>query len=113
MVKNRHFYGFFARFRAIFGVLQRTLTPSFDADVIAPAANNRYSVPYESSYPSHGRYILCNIVDVYTRYSALSFVRKLLCKKLWGGLWGKLWGKISRKQAALQRPIFLYVFSLL
>ena len=52
MAKNRHFYGFFARFRAIFGVLQRTLTPSFVADAIAPAANNRYSVPYESSYPS-------------------------------------------------------------
>ena len=29
MAKNRHFYEFFARFRAIFGVLQRTLTPSF------------------------------------------------------------------------------------
>ena len=28
------------------------LTPSFVADAIAPAANNRYSVPYESSYPS-------------------------------------------------------------
>ena len=29
MAKSRHFYGFFTRFRAIFGVLQRTLTPSF------------------------------------------------------------------------------------
>ena len=29
MAKSRHFYGFFARFRAIFGALQRTLTPSF------------------------------------------------------------------------------------
>ena len=28
------------------------LTPSFVADAIAPAANNRYSVPCESSYPS-------------------------------------------------------------
>ena len=27
------------------------LTPSFVGDAIAPAANNRYSVPYESSYP--------------------------------------------------------------
>ena len=67
---------------------------------------------FESSYPSHRRYILCNIVDIYTRYSALFFVRKLLCKKLWGSLWGKLWGKTDRKQAALQRPVFLYVFSL-
>ena len=67
---------------------------------------------FESSYPSHRRYILCNIVDICTRYSALFFVRKLLCKKLWGELWGELWGKTDRKQAALQRPVFLYVFSL-
>lgn len=32
--------------------MKRPLTPSFVGDAIAPAANNRYSVPYESSYPS-------------------------------------------------------------
>ena len=67
---------------------------------------------FESLHPSHGRYILCCIEDVYTKYSVLFFVRKFLCKKLWGSLWGKLWGKTDRKQAALQRPVFLYVFSL-
>ena len=85
------------------------MTPSFVADAIAPAANNRYSVPCESSYPSHRRYILCNIVDICTRYSALFFVRKLLCKKLWGGLWGELWGKISRKISRGNAAYFFYL----
>ena len=67
---------------------------------------------FESSYPSHRRYILCNIVDICTRYGALFFVRKLLCKKLWGSLWGKLWGKISRKTSLRDAACFLYVFSL-
>ena len=46
---------------------------------------------------SHGRHILCYILDIYTIYGVLFFTQKLLCKKLWGSLWGKLWGKISRK----------------
>ena len=64
---------------------------------------------FESSYPSHRRYILCNIVDICTRYSALFFVRKLLCKKLWGGLWGELWGKISRKISRGNAAYFFYL----
>ena len=36
----------------MFEYSERPLTPSFVGDAIAPAANNRYSVPYESSYPS-------------------------------------------------------------
>ncbi len=43
MAKNRHFYGFFARFRAIFGVLQRTLTPSLRR--------------FESYYPSQKQFL--------------------------------------------------------
>ena len=39
---------------------------------------------FESSYPSHWRYILCNIVCIYTRYSVLFIAYKLLCRKLWG-----------------------------
>ena len=39
-------------FAGIFEYTLRPLTPSFVGDAIAPAANNRYSVPYESSYPS-------------------------------------------------------------
>ena len=38
----------------------------------------------ESSYPSHGHYMFHNVVWIYTRYGVLFFVRKLLCKKLWG-----------------------------
>ena len=40
------------------------LTPSFVADAIAPVANNRYSVPYESSYPSHGYHILYKVKQI-------------------------------------------------
>ena len=94
----------------LFQIWSPPLTPSFVADAIAPAANNRYSVPYESSYPSHRRYMLCCIEDIYAKYSVLFFVRKLLCKKLWGSLWGELWGKTGRKQAALQRPVFYTFF---
>ena len=42
----------------LFQIWSPPLTPSFVADAIAPSANNRYSVPYESSYPSHGYHIL-------------------------------------------------------
>ena len=42
----------------MFEYTERALTPSFVGDAIAPAANNRYSVPYESSYPSQGYHIL-------------------------------------------------------
>ena len=64
---------------------------------------------FESLHPSHRRYILCCIEDIYTRYSALFFVRKLLCKKLWGSLWGKLWGKISRKISRGNAAYFFYL----
>ena len=42
----------------MFEYSERPLTPSFVGDAIAPAANNRYSVPYESSYPSQ----LCTVL---------------------------------------------------
>ena len=35
-------------FKAVFQNSDLPLTPSFVADAIAPSANNRYSVPYES-----------------------------------------------------------------
>ena len=47
---KRRFLGKKRAFMAVFQNLDLPLTPSFVADAIAPAANNRYSVPYESSY---------------------------------------------------------------
>ena len=64
---------------------------------------------FKSLHPSHGRHILCYIVDIYTIYGALFFVRKFLCKKLWGSLWGKLWGKISRKISRGNAAYFFYL----
>ena len=80
-VKIRRFYRVFRLFSAIFWVFRVPLTPSFVADAreqsaalprvpacgkrqIAPAANNRYSVPCESSYPSHRYHISYKIEQI-------------------------------------------------
>ena len=74
-----------------------SLTPSFVGDAIAPAANNRYSVPYESSYPSQ----LCTILRISNAKSCIFFV----VIHLWffpnasrKGRLGRDWGvKLGRK----------------
>lgn len=78
---------------------------------MAPCRTDSDSVSreFKSLHPSHGRHILCYIVDIYTIYGVLFFTQKLLCKKLWGSLWGKLWGKISRKISRGNAAYFFYL----
>ena len=58
----------------MFEYMKRPLTPSFVGDAIAPAANNRYSVPYESSYPSQ----LCTILRISNAKSCI-FLLLYIC----------------------------------
>ena len=58
----------------VFQKVYLPLTPSFVGDAIAPAANNRYSVPYESSYPSQ----LCTVLRISNAKSCI-FLLLYIC----------------------------------
>ena len=91
--QNRLIFRVFRLISAIFGVFRVPLTPSFVADAIAPSANNRYSVPYESSYPSQLYHILYK--ECASKYNIwfLFYLRLFSPFGLWGELWGNCGGK--------------------
>ena len=66
---------------------------------------------FKSLHPSHMRYILCNIVDIYTKYSALFFVRKLYAKNC-GVVCGVNCGVKQTENKPQGSGLFLFVIQL-